>query len=151
MTPDERLDKLARGEEPALVCRLRSGFVQLAPNQFLRGYCLLLAYPKVGQLADLDHSSQLEFLSDMARVGAAIKQVTNCCRLNYAIYGNVDPFLHAHIWPRYEDEPAELRTLPPLNFPAAEREPAEKEFSVGKHGVIQQRLRELLTSEPYNG
>ncbi|HEY1704997.1 MAG TPA: hypothetical protein VGG75_35310 [Trebonia sp.] len=39
-------------------------------------------------------------------------------RVNLEILGNTDAFLHAHIWPRYEWEPADLAGKPIWLYPA---------------------------------
>ena len=131
--------------DPTLICRLESGFLCLAENQFLRGYCLLLAFPKVDQLLSLEPEQQAQFLRDMARAGEAVKRATQCVRVNFAIYGNLDPFLHAHIWPRYSDEAEALRTIPPLSFPLEVRTDHETQFSESRHGDLISHLRQLLT------
>ena len=47
---------------------------------------------------------------------------TRCCaatgalRINYAIFGNVEPALHAHVHPRYADEPEAMRTTNPWGY-----------------------------------
>lgn len=147
----ERVDKLARGEDPALICKLDSGFVTLAGNQFLRGYCLLIAYPMVEQLASVSMPSRCQFLADMARVGDAVQQATGCIRVNYAIYGNLDPFLHAHVWPRFEDEPDAVRTLPPLSWPPQIREDPITAFNSELHGDLLSQIRTLLTNTASSG
>ena len=144
MTPAERLQSIADGRNPALIALMPSGFAVMSDTQFLRGYCLLLAYPMVEQLLDLPEPSREQFLTDMAKLGAAVKEVTGCRRVNFGIYGNQDPFLHAHIWPRYDDEPDELRTIPPLSFPADIRTDKEFAFDRIKHGGLLERIRQAL-------
>lgn len=39
--------------------------------------------------------------------------------LDIDILGNTDPFLHAHIWPRYRWEPPELRSKPVWLYPGS--------------------------------
>jgi len=34
-------------------------------------------------------------------------------RINYALFGNLEPALHAHVFPRRADEPAATRTAQP--------------------------------------
>ena len=41
----ERVEQARRGDNPAAVCRLPSGWVVLGDDQTLRGYCLLLSDP----------------------------------------------------------------------------------------------------------
>ena len=41
----------------------------------------------------------------MATIGDALLEVTGAFRINYEILGNLEPALHAHIIPRYLNEP----------------------------------------------
>jgi len=143
MSPQERLDQLERGENPALIARLPSGFAVMGDSQFLPGYCLLLAYPMVDQLNALEGEQRTQFLEDMASLGDAIKAATGCKRINYSIYGNLDPFLHVHVFPRYDWEDPEHATKPPMQIPAELRntQPFDKE----KHADLMSKIRALLT------
>lgn len=58
----------------------------------------------------------------MDRLGAAVERA--CARhdpafrrVNLEILGNSDAFLHAHVWPRYDWEPADLVRLPIWLYP----------------------------------
>ncbi len=152
MSPEDRLAELERGENPALIRKMASGYAVLADSQFLPGYCLLLAYPKVEKLNDLEGENRRQFLDDMAILGDAVLGVTGCLRINYSIYGNLDPFLHAHIIPRYSWEDASYATSPPMQIPAELREAPEKQFSMDRHAelidAIRNRLRILLNEPP---
>lgn len=147
MTPDERLQQLVNGKNPRVITQMASGFAVMSDVQFLPGYCLLLAYPKVGKLNDLNGVDRASFLADMASLGDAVLAVTGAVRVNYAIYGNLDPFLHAHVWPRFTDEPEDLRTAPPLTFPASFRNDPTHAYDPAKHDAIRDKLREIL--HPY--
>jgi diadenosine tetraphosphate (Ap4A) HIT family hydrolase len=52
----------------------------------------------------------------MGRLGDAVLAATSCLRINYALFGNAEPALHAHVFPRYADEPVETRTAQPWAF-----------------------------------
>lgn len=116
----------------------------MADNQFLLGYCLLLANPIAGQLLDLEEFQRHQFLMDMASLGDAIKNATGAVRINFGIYGNLDPFLHAHIWPRYDDEPFSRKTVPPATFPETFRNDPETAWSPETHGILQALIRSEL-------
>ena len=116
----------------------------MADRQFLRGYCLLLAFPKVGQLNELEGEARAEFLSDMAKLGDAVQQATGAVRINYSIYGNLDPFLHAHVFPRFVDEDPVHRTAPPFLYPPSIREDPALGFDESEHGELRDQIRELL-------
>jgi diadenosine tetraphosphate (Ap4A) HIT family hydrolase len=106
----------------------------------LTGYCLLLPDPVVPHLNALEPGLRAEFLSDMAVVGDVLLAVTAAVRINYAIFGNVDPALHAHIFPRHSTEPEATRTAQPwaLDWNAASL------YSDPLHGDLKRRLREGL-------
>jgi diadenosine tetraphosphate (Ap4A) HIT family hydrolase len=128
------------GEYPAMLARLRSGWVVMAERQVLTGYCLLLPDPVVPHLNALAPAARAEFLADMALIGDALLAVTAGLRINYAIFGNVDPALHAHVFPRHAAEPEATRTAQPwaLDWNAA---PA---YSEALHGELKRRIAEDL-------
>ena len=143
-TPAERLQALREDRNPRLVARVESGWVELAANGFRRGYCLLLADPLVASLDAAAPEVQIAFLRDMARVGGAVRAATGAVRCNYGIYGNLDPFLHAHVVPRFADEPEDERTLPPLSLPVAVRENPAMAFDAARDAELIARIREGL-------
>ena len=116
----------------------------MAANGFRRGYCLLLADPIVPSLNDADSETQIAFLRDMARLGDAVRAATGAVRCNYSIYGNLDPFLHAHVVPRFDDEPEDERTLPPLSLPLAVREDPATAFDKARDGELIEKIQAAL-------
>ena len=110
----------------------------MGERQVLPGYCLLLPDPVVPHLNALDTDMRNQFLSDMATIGDALLAVTAAVRINYAMFGNVEPALHAHIFPRSSTEPEAMRNAHPwaLEWIAA---PA---YSEGLHGDLKRRLAE---------
>ena len=78
----------------------------------------------------------------MAAIGDALLAVTEAVRINYAMFGNVDPALHAHIFPRLSAEPEATRTVQPwaLDWSAA------PPYSDAVHGDLKRRLREHLAA-----
>ena len=104
------------GREPRVVARLFSGWVLFGERQFVRGYVLLLPDPVVPSLNALGAQERTQFLLDMARLGDALLKVTNAARINYAILGNLEPALHAHVVPRYSDEPEAVRSAHPWAY-----------------------------------
>ncbi len=111
-----RVVALQAGEDPTLIARLPSGWAVLGEQQFLRGYALLLPDPVVGTFNDLDAAQRAQAMQDAARLGDALLAVTGALRINYAIFGNLEPALHIHVVPRHADEPAGLRTAHPWSY-----------------------------------
>ncbi len=104
------------GADPAVIARLPSGWAVMGDPQVLRGYCLLLPDPVVPHLNVLPPEGQAAFLADLARLGQAVLEVTGAVRINYAMFGNLEPALHAHVHPRFADEPESLRTAHPWAY-----------------------------------
>ena len=117
MSVSLQVEAARSGAEPSLICQVPSGWVVLCTMQFLRGYCILMPDPVVESLNSLDKQERVMFLEDMAIVGDVLQKVTGAYRINYAIMGNSDQVLHAHIVPRYLTEPEEMRTGSPWSYP----------------------------------
>lgn len=130
------VDRCRAANYPARVIQLRSGWVVMGERQVLTGYCLLVPDPVVPHLNALPSELRGQFLSDMAMVGDALLATTQALRVNYAIYGNVDPALHAHIFPRHTTEPEATRTAQPwaLDWNAAPT------YSEALHGELKRRI-----------
>jgi diadenosine tetraphosphate (Ap4A) HIT family hydrolase len=129
------------GREPRVVARLFSGWVLFGERQFVRGYVLLLPDPVVPALNSLSAQERSQFLLDMARLGDALLKVTNAVRVNYAILGNLEPALHAHVIPRYSDEPEALR----ISHPWAYDWEAAPRFDRASSSELAAALRRELT------
>jgi diadenosine tetraphosphate (Ap4A) HIT family hydrolase len=134
------VDRCNAGNLAAAVVKLPAGWVIMGERQVLTGYCLLLPDPVVPDLNALDSAGRSRFLLDMALVGDALLEVTAALRINYAIYGNVEPALHAHIFPRGTQEPEATRTAQPwaLDWSSAPL------YSESVHGGLKTRLKQAL-------
>lgn len=114
-----RVEAARRGDNPTLICRTDSGWIVMGDAQVVRGYCLLLPDPVVGDLNALDRAARAVFVRDMVLLGDALLEVTKAARINYEILGNLEPALHAHVVPRYWDEPEANRTKPIWSYDLA--------------------------------
>ncbi|MFE5189671.1 diadenosine tetraphosphate hydrolase [Streptomyces sp. NPDC056628] len=120
---EDRIGSALRGRNPTVPRRLDAGFAVIGDTQFLPGYCVLLSDdPTAGRLSDLPRERRLAFLSGMDRLGEAVERACGRLdpgfrRVNLEILGNTDSFLHAHVWPRYDWEPAGLVGMPVWLYP----------------------------------
>jgi diadenosine tetraphosphate (Ap4A) HIT family hydrolase len=144
MNATERIVALSEGRDPLMIARMRSGFAVMSETQFLPGYCLLIAYPQVETLNSLTVEGRATFLADMTMLGDAVLRATECDRVNYGIYGNQDRFLHAHIVPRYEHEPAELSVVPPHSYPYEIRAAIEHAYDEARHRHLKDDILLML-------
>ncbi|MFD3326949.1 HIT family protein [Streptomyces sp. NPDC058701] len=114
----DRIGSAHRGENPTVLRRLDAGFAVIGDRQFLPGYSVLLTDdPAVTRLSDLPRARRAAYLSDMERLAEAVEVACRRLdpafrRVNIEILGNTDPYLHAHVWPRYDWEPADLVRVP---------------------------------------
>ena len=137
MSVYEQVEAARSGKEPTLICQVPSGWVVLCKMQFLRGYCILMPDPIVQSLNNLNRQGRATFLDDMAIVGDALQAVTDAYRINYAIIGNADQVLHAHIVPRYLTEPDEMRSGTPWSYPQETMDTILFDFERDKDLIIQ--------------
>jgi diadenosine tetraphosphate (Ap4A) HIT family hydrolase len=94
----------------------------------------------------------MAFLSDMDRLGEAVELACRRLdsafrRVNLSILGNTDPFLHAHVWPRYQWEPEELVGSPVWRYPR-DRWTCQ-EFALGaRHDPLREAIGVVLDQLP---
>ena len=111
-----RVNDARAGRDSSVLGRCASGWAVFGHQQFVNGYLLLLPDPVVPDLNSLMPEQRTHFLLDMSRLGDALMRVTSPVRINYAIFGNLEPALHAHVIPRYRNEPEALRTQHPWTY-----------------------------------
>ncbi|MFG2311513.1 HIT family protein [Streptomyces sp. NPDC048566] len=148
MADDWRADRIGsalNGSNPTVLRRLTSGFAVIGDVQFLPGYSVLLVdEPGVQRLSDLPRAKRLAFLSDMDRLGEAVERAcrhldADFRRVNLEILGNTDPFLHAHVWPRFAWEPAEVVGKPVWLYP--QERWREERFRLGpRHDGLREEI-----------
>ncbi len=135
-----RVSECRAGTNPRTIARVHSGWAVLGEVQMLRGYSLILPDPVVPDLNALGHAERKTLLFEMSVLGDALLAVTNAVRINYEILGNLDPALHVHVFPRYSDEPSDLRTRPVWFYDWA-RAPA---FDLARDAPLMQDIRSRL-------
>lgn len=152
MTDDWRKDRIGsalRGGNPTVLRRLEAGFAVIGDVQFLPGYSVLLVDdPAVQRLSELSRPRRQAFLAGMDALGEAVERACRRLdpafrRVNLEILGNTDPFLHAHVWPRYDWEPPELVGRPVWLYPA-ERWRDRRHALGPRHAALRRVIREEL-------
>jgi diadenosine tetraphosphate (Ap4A) HIT family hydrolase len=136
-TIPERIAAAQAGTNPTIICRVPSGWAALCDMQFLRGYIIHTADPVLASLNELDPQQRITYLQDMAMIGDALQEVTGAYRINYMIAGNSDPYLHAHIIPRYHSEPEQYLKGLPWSYPKEQMTALPFDFERDK-GLIAQ-------------
>jgi diadenosine tetraphosphate (Ap4A) HIT family hydrolase len=119
--PPEEWDALVRGDGCPLcgavasdavadahghtVADLRLSRLRLASNQSSPGYCILICARHVCEPHELTADERERFFADLCDAGRAIATVFGAFKMNFQLLGNLVPHLHAHITPRYRDDP----------------------------------------------
>jgi diadenosine tetraphosphate (Ap4A) HIT family hydrolase len=134
------VERCRAGDYAAKVAKLPSGWVVMGERQAFLGYCLLLPDPVVAHLNVLEAAARAQFLADMALSGDAVLACTGAVRINYAIFGNAEPALHAHVIPRRLTEPEAIRTTHAwaIDWNLA------AQYSDAIHGELKRRLADYL-------
>jgi diadenosine tetraphosphate (Ap4A) HIT family hydrolase len=145
----QRVEMAQEGRNPSVICRMPSGWAVLGDTQVTRGYTVLLPDPVVVDLNALPVEDRLTYLRDMSIIGDALLEVTEASLINYEIQGNAEHALHAHIVPRYANEPDEQRRRP-IWFIGMDNAPKfdperDQELMNRIAQAIQNRLRNLET------
>lgn len=143
----DRIGAAEAGANPMVISRLPSGYAVMGDTQFLPGYCVLLASPRVNHLSDLRLPDRTTFLRDMSLVGEAIEQVCaldGLRRMNYEILGNTDEYLHAHLFPRYGWEPKERIGQPVFLYPRESWTSPDYHYDDARHGSLRSAIRDAL-------
>ncbi|MGW7330371.1 HIT family protein [Streptomyces sp. NPDC054840] len=146
---DDRLAAAERGENPAVLARLRTGWAVIGDTQHLPGYCLLLYAGRADHLTDLPRAERVRFLLDLSLLGEAVEAVCGkrdggFRRLNYEVLGNSWEHLHGHIHPRYDWEPPEFRRGPVWRY-GQERTAPEHRLGP-RHEDLQADITRALTA-----
>ncbi len=146
---NDRIGTAVRGANPTVMRRLTAGFAVIGDTQFLPGYSLLLTdEPGVQRLSELPRPRRAAFLADMDRLGEAVERAcaqldSGFRRVNLEILGNTDPFLHVHVWPRFDWEPTDLVTGPVWLYPRDRW--TDERYALGtRHDEIRQAITNAL-------
>lgn len=145
---EERVRAASEGRNPMVLANLEASYAVIGDVQFLPGYSLALATePGVDRLSDLPRRERVRYLADVDLLADAVETVCRRLdpafrRLNIEILGNTDAFLHCHIWPRYEWEPADIVGKPVWHYP-----PERWQDPANAVGPQHDRLRAELTAE----
>ena len=113
------IDRIKAHNFADFIAELNSSYVILGDQQFYRGYCVLLAKIHATELYLMPADSARALFDEMRVCAEAIAAVVNPWKMNYECLGNLEPHVHWHLLPRYEND--ELRHGPVWLRPEAER------------------------------
>lgn len=141
----DRIGSARRGQNPTVLGELESGYAVIGDPQFLPGYCLLLSKdPTATALSDLRRADRIQFLSDMDLLATAVERACRAedaafLRVNLEVLGNMDSYVHAHIFPRYHWEADDMRFRPVWHY-APERWDEPSTLLSSKQDTLRERI-----------
>ncbi|KKT70066.1 MAG: Histidine triad [Candidatus Uhrbacteria bacterium GW2011_GWE2_45_35] len=91
---------LETNEHSFLITELKQSFVRLPKNQYWPGWVAVFLKRHANELFELDQNELSEFWQDVSKTAQAVQKVFSPVKINYAIYGNLCPHLHCHIFPQ---------------------------------------------------
>jgi len=124
-------DDTCPAEEPGQVLRkvadLPASIAILAPDQYYRGYTLVVSKTHATELFELAEDQSTQYFNDMLRVARAIAAACGPRKMNYEVLGNTVAHLHWHLFPRYDWDPNPKR--PTWEASHAPRVPSPEEYA----------------------
>jgi diadenosine tetraphosphate (Ap4A) HIT family hydrolase len=74
-------------------------------HQWHRGYALVLLKAHVREPFDLPADLQCAHFQEVMRAAKALNNTFHPRKMNLSCYGNAEPHVHWHLFPRYENDP----------------------------------------------
>jgi diadenosine tetraphosphate (Ap4A) HIT family hydrolase len=104
----QRISLWQSGQNHHVIHEFEHSLFIVGDHQFHRGYALLLLKDHVRELHELEPSIQVALFQELMKAGRALVDTFNPWKMNYSCYGNLDPHIHWHLFPRYDSEPDHL-------------------------------------------
>ena len=104
-----RVSLWREGRNAHFVYEFEHSVLVVGDHQFHRGYCLLLLKEHVRELHELDGEAYLALSRELQAAGRAVAGAFRPWKMNFSCYGNQDPHIHWHLFPRHESDPDRLQ------------------------------------------
>jgi diadenosine tetraphosphate (Ap4A) HIT family hydrolase len=92
-------------QNPYFIHEFENSIFIVGDHQFHKGYSLLLLKEHVRELHEIEPSAQAALFQELMTAGRALVATFKPWKMNYSCYGNLDPHIHWHLFPRYDSEP----------------------------------------------
>lgn len=108
-----RIASWREGNNPYLIIEFKHSIFVVGDHQFFKGYALVLYKEHMRELHELPATIQTELFQEVMTATKALVAAYQPWKMNHSSYGNAEPHIHWHLFPRYADDPQ--RTTPPFN------------------------------------
>jgi len=93
------------GRSPYLIHEFEHSIFVIGDHQYHRGYAQVILKQHVIELHELEPSVQVAHFQEVMIATDALVKTFQPSKMNHACYGNLDPHLHWHLFPRYTSNP----------------------------------------------
>lgn len=101
----DRLALCQTGQYPYLIHEFEHSIFVIGEHQYHRGYAQVILKQHVVELHELAPSLQAAHFQEVMTATRALVKTFQPSKMNHACYGNLDPHLHWHLFPRYTSDP----------------------------------------------
>ena len=101
----ERVDAWRKGENAHFIHEFEHSIMVLGEHQFHPGYSLILLKEHRRELHELAPEAQTALFQELMAATRALVQAFQPWKMNHACYGNAQPHVHWHLFPRYDTLP----------------------------------------------
>ena len=101
----QKLKDFTLGLNSSVIYEFKHSLFVLGEHQFHKYYCMILSKQCVREVHHLAVEDRNALMADVFAAGEFLETWTACKKINYSCLGNLQPHIHWHIFPRYEDDP----------------------------------------------
>lgn len=101
----DRLAHYQTGLNPYCIHEFEHSIFVIGDHQYHRGYAQVILKQHVIELHELVPSVQAAHFQEVMIATDALVKTFQPSKMNHACYGNLDPHLHWHLFPRYTSDP----------------------------------------------
>ncbi|MCI0336670.1 MAG: HIT family protein [Acidobacteria bacterium] len=105
----ERIEIWRKGNNPHFIYEFENSIFVLGEHQYHRGYSLILLKSHVRELHELLPDVQTALFQEVMTATSAIVRTFRPWKMNHSCYGNAEPHIHWHLFPRYDSDPDHTR------------------------------------------
>lgn len=101
----DRLTLWQAGRNPHFIHEFEHSIFVIGDHQYHRGYAQIILKQHVIELHELAPAVQAAHFREVMIATDALVNTFQPSKMNHACYGNLDPHLHWHLFPRYTSDP----------------------------------------------
>jgi diadenosine tetraphosphate (Ap4A) HIT family hydrolase len=101
----QRIQLWRNGQNLSFIYEFENSIFVLGDHQYHRGYSLILLKSHIRELHELQNEVQSALFQEVMTATRALVRTFHPWKMNHACYGNAEPHIHWHLFPRYDSMP----------------------------------------------